>query len=87
MGEIWTYGAEHWEPEAADDYLRVIDAALRKGAANPGLGSDRSYVLSGLRKIDAARHHAYYLSVDGGIDVIRILHPKMDVQNAIDLRD
>jgi toxin ParE1/3/4 len=85
LAGIWNYGSDTWGMESADAYLRAIDEALKQVARHPERGSDRSHVMPGLRKADVASHHAYYLMIADGIDVIRILHPKMDVQTAVTL--
>lgn len=78
LAAIADYGMTRWGEGAAEEYLRAIGKALDRYAASPGLGSDRSTYQAGLRKADVESHHAYYFTVEGGIDVIRILHPSMD---------
>lgn len=85
LAAIDDYGTKQWGENASADYLRAIGNALKRFAAAPGLGSDRSRYYPGLRKAEVARHHAYYLTVDDGIDVVRILHPSMDARSRLAL--
>ncbi len=81
--KIWESGAERWGEDAADRYIRDLVAELGKAASAPLRGSERNWVVPGLCKWNVRNHHAYFLVIEIGIDVIRILHPSMDVQSAI----
>ncbi len=81
--EIWDYSARRWGEDVADQYIHAVAADLNEAANSPQRGSIRDWVFSGLRKWDVRNHHAFYLEIDGGIDVVRILHPSMDVGTAI----
>jgi len=83
LAGIDDYGSKQWGEESSADYLRAIGQALDRYAAAPGIGSDRSQYYPRLRKADVENHHAYYLIMDKGIDVIRILHPSMDARSRV----
>lgn len=52
--------------------------ALEEIATNPLLGRSRDEVLEGLRSFPLGKHVVFYLAADYGIDVVRVLHERMD---------
>jgi toxin ParE1/3/4 len=83
LDRILTEGRVRWGADDADAYVRSIHAELLGLLAHPGIGSERDFILPGLRKWTVKAHHAYYQIDELGIDVVRILHPAMDVGAAI----
>ena len=83
LAGIDDYGTAEWGEDASAHYLRAIGQALERYASAPALGSDQSQYYPGLRKAIVEQHHAYYLTVSGGIDVVRILHPAMDARGRL----
>jgi toxin ParE1/3/4 len=49
-------------------------------ADNPELGKCRDELYKGLRVYPSGKHLVFYLIMENGIDVVRILHGSMDVQ-------
>jgi toxin ParE1/3/4 len=80
LEEIWDYTAERWDVDQADEYLRGLQHAIERAAANPRVGHSCDEIRSGYRKLAAGSHTLYYrLSTDGTVDIVRILHQRMDV--------
>ena len=79
LGEIWDYTVETWGEEQAERYLRLIDQSFHKVAANPGLGRPCDAIRKGYREYGVGRHLIFYRATDSGIDVVRVLHERMDV--------
>jgi toxin ParE1/3/4 len=79
--EIWHYTAEHWGEEQADRYVRLIDHAIQRLRDNPSIGSDCGHVRPGLRRYPAERHRIYYRLAGMLIEIVRILHVSMDVED------
>lgn len=48
-------------------------------AANPKLGKLRDDIHAGLRMHLAGKHLIFYFVTDYGIDVVRVLHERMDI--------
>ena len=44
------------------------------------MGSDYNDVRKGYRKLASGDHLIFYIPHDGGIDVVRVLHGRMDVE-------
>ena len=76
-------------PTAADEFLREVERQIQQLAQMPGMGARcgfRSKPLSGLRKWCIPRYRnyiIYYRPVEGGIEVVRLLHGARDQQKAL----
>lgn len=79
--EIWNYTVETWGKKQAEKYLQDIEAKLNQLAANPGLGRQRSEIAPGYYSFPVRKHIIFYLRTDTCIDIIGILHGKMDIDN------
>ncbi|MGB9153837.1 MAG: type II toxin-antitoxin system RelE/ParE family toxin [Alphaproteobacteria bacterium] len=78
LGKIWDYSYASWGKDRADAYLREIRAALTSIATAPQLGRECAFVRAGYRKYPVGSHILFYRLLTNGIDVIRILHQRMD---------
>lgn len=76
--EIWDYTAERWGIDQAELYLRRIQTSIEAAAAEPKLGTSCDHIRTGYRKYPAGSHVLFYRTLDDGIDVVRILHARMD---------
>ena len=83
LTEIWNYTEREWSVDQAETYTRDLMSAIERLALQPGLGSDRSDVRPGLRKLMAGSHAIYYFHDDRVLRVSRILHVRMDVERAL----
>jgi toxin ParE1/3/4 len=77
---IWDYTAERWGVAQAERYIRGIDAVCRDLAAGRIAGRSAAAIRPGLLRCAAGSHVVFYRAGEGGIDVIRILHRRMDVE-------
>ncbi len=75
---IWDYTAAKHGPAAADAYVTDLDTVMLRLLDYPLLGDDCSDIRQGYRRIRARDHVIYYLPHDGGIEVMRLLHPRQD---------
>jgi len=69
--------------EQADDYHRSIMRAV-EGLASGRHVWQKSNVRPGYWKYPAGKHVIFFRSQDGFLDVIRILHEKMDMNQHLD---
>ncbi|PZV27272.1 MAG: type II toxin-antitoxin system RelE/ParE family toxin [Snowella sp.] len=76
---IWDYIADD-SPDRADDFLDRIESKLMSLAQNSGLGRKRSELLPDLRSFPIDNYVVFYQQIDGGIDVIRLLHGSRDIE-------
>ena len=75
---IWDYSSEHWGIEQAEAYTREIRERIEEVAARPEIGRDCSDIRTGYHKISCGSHVVFYRLVGEGVDVVRILHERMD---------
>jgi len=75
---IWEYTAGEHGSEAADNYIRELDAAMQMAAKYPKIGTDCANIRKGYRRMLAGSHLLYYIAHKTGIEVIRVLHVRMD---------
>ena len=76
---IWDYTIEAWGEEQAERYLRLINQSFCRLAENPSLGRSCDTIREGYRKYGVGRHVIFYRKIDASVDVVRILHERMDV--------
>lgn len=75
---IWRYTADRWDAGQADAYLKQVIADIRKlsGADRRTRSADTLY--PGLCRIRSGSHVIFFLIDPDRIDVVRILHERMD---------
>jgi toxin ParE1/3/4 len=78
IDEIWDYSASIWGVQQAEVYVRQIRRAVEIVAEDPRRGRSCDNIRAGYRKYPAGSHFVFYRVVEGGIDVVRILHQRMD---------
>ncbi|WP_022665343.1 type II toxin-antitoxin system RelE/ParE family toxin [Desulfospira joergensenii] len=79
LTDIWNYTVETWGEVRAEKYLQDIGDKLNQLAANPGLGKQRPEIATGYYSFPVRKHIIFYLISDSYIDIIGILHGKMDI--------
>lgn len=82
LEQIWLYSAEQWGNAQAARYLSQLFRSLNQLAQNPALGVKREDVRAGYFSFSVLQHRVFYLPNDTGIDVIAIIHQRMDVKSA-----
>jgi toxin ParE1/3/4 len=80
LDEIWDYTAEHWDTDQADRYIREIQRAIEIVASDPQRGRPCDHIRPGYRRYPAVSHILFFRVVPGGIDIVRILHQRMDFE-------
>ena len=83
LDEIWDYTADRWGLDQAETYTRQIAKDIQKVAERPSLGSECKEVRRGYRQYPSGSHVLFYRTTDSGIDVVRILHERMDYERHI----
>ena len=82
LEQIWLYSAENWGKAQADRYLSQLFHSLNQLAQNPALGVKREDVRADYFSFSVLQHRVFYLLNTTGIDVIAIIHQRMDVKSA-----
>ena len=78
LDEIWTYTTKRWGVDQAEIYIREIGKHIEAVAARPAMGRACPEIRDGYHRYRAASHVLFYRLIDDGIDVVRILHERMD---------
>ena len=76
--EIWEYVADD-NIAAADRWVDRLDEQLRLLAAQPMMGRARDELAPAVRSFPFGRHVVFYVPLDDGIDVVRVLHGARDI--------
>lgn len=78
LEEIWLYTRENWSREQADKYVRDVISVIADLAAGRKAGR-KADIREGYMKQSAGAHIVFYRVADDHIDIVRILHGRMDV--------
>jgi len=83
LEEIWDYTADRWGLDQAETYIRQLWKAIAEVADRPALGKECAAVRAGYRKYRCGSHVLFYRQGAGAIDIVRILHERMDYERHI----
>jgi toxin ParE1/3/4 len=78
LDEIWDYSCETWGVDQAERYIILLRDAVSAAAAKPARGRPCEDIRVGYRKLAAGSHVIFYRMAGSDIDVVRILHQRMD---------
>ena len=78
LGEIWAYVAQD-NPAAATEMLFRINDRANLYAENSELGTLCSELASGLRCFSVGNYVTFYLPMETGILLVRVLHRSRDI--------
>lgn len=78
---IWLNTFDKWGEEQADRYLDDIENTLMLLSDQPLISAERPEFDPPVRIHHHKHHLLIYLLVDGGIEVIRVLHERMNIDN------
>jgi toxin ParE1/3/4 len=78
---IWKYTESKWGEIQADNYLKSIEKSIVELVASPEKGRRREEIRKGYRSFSQGKHLIFYRIHEKQIEVIRILHQKMDVKS------
>jgi toxin ParE1/3/4 len=80
LEEIWAYSARRWSVEQADRYANDLIDMIERLAEEPQQGRSAEHVRRGYLKYPIGSHVIFYRRSTTGIDVIRILHQRMNIE-------
>ena len=79
LDHIWDYIAED-SPAAADRFLTRLEKRCMALAEMPATGTPRPDIGAAVRCAPVNPYSVYYRPVDGGIEVLRVLHQARHLQ-------
>lgn len=80
---IWHYTLHEHGLEAADRYIDGLDQSMELALEFPEIGLDYREVRAGYRMLPSGHHLIFYIPRDDGIDVMRVLHERMDIRSRL----
>ncbi len=85
LEEIWLYTLENWSKTQADRYIKLILNEIDLIAENPTSGKDYSKIRKGYFCSSIKSHLVFYKinQKKQEIQVIRILHQRMDIETRL----
>ena len=83
LQEIWLYTFEKWPSQQADRYYKLIFDEINCICKNNAAGKSMDHVRKGYRASKVKSHLIFYKLSNETIEVIRILHERMDIENRI----
>jgi toxin ParE1/3/4 len=78
LEDIWVYTQKNWSERQADRYYRLIMEEINHICADPSSGRSYEFVRAGYRASKVKSHLIFYRCNDSVLEVIRILHERMD---------
>lgn len=82
---IWLYTFENWSLEQADRYYNLILDEIEFISENFESGKSVDHIKKGYRASIVKSHIIFYKKSRRNIvEIIRVLHQKMDIENRID---
>jgi len=84
INQIWTYTAENWSVEQADRYYNLILDEIEYIAGNFEEARSFETIKQGYRTSKVKSHIIFFKKTkDNQIEVIRVLHERMDLENRL----
>jgi toxin ParE1/3/4 len=76
---IARYTQKEWGIGQRDLYLRNLDKAFHELSELPGKGRKCDHIIFGYRSYRVGKHVIYFRQLENDIEIVRILHERMDV--------
>ena len=81
LNNIWEYTFEKWSESQADKYYSMLKITCTEIGNNPEIGKKYDEITKNLFGLNSGRHIIFYQCIDTlEIEVIRILHERMDLK-------
>lgn len=77
---IWENTVKRWGLDQAEVYTRQLWRDMQSIAMQPTIARSCSEVREGYYKYRSGSHVIFFRRMDDGIDVVRILHERMDFE-------
>ena len=78
LNDMFDYSLDRWGVRQAETYLRQIYEAVEAVAVTPKIGRSCDQIRAGYWRYPAGSHVIFFRISPYGIDVVRILHNRMD---------
>ncbi|MGY1950375.1 type II toxin-antitoxin system RelE/ParE family toxin [Pseudomonas pergaminensis] len=78
LENIWIYSAQTWSVEQANRYIDILTKAFEQLAQQPRIAPACNEIRTGYRHYCLERNTLYFRIVPYGMEIVRILHDRMD---------
>ncbi len=84
LSKIWDYTYEVWSENQADYYYELIIKTCNEIAETPEIGKHYPEISTELFGFNSGKHVIFFRKIPlKGIEVLRILHGRMDLKNRL----
>jgi toxin ParE1/3/4 len=84
LEDIWTYTAKRWSIDQAEKYIGGLIDTIEVLGADPLRSREADDVRPGYRRQNAGSHVIFFKLKPGHIEIVRILHQRMDFDEHFD---
>ena len=84
LEDIWFYTLSEWSEVQASQYVSMIEQGIMQLLDNPYIGIARPEIRKDLRSLQTQKHLIFYRVGTEYIDIIGILHSRMDTGKWVD---
>jgi toxin ParE1/3/4 len=83
LDEIWRETVDRWGVAQAERYVRQIQASIELVAENPSIARTCDEIRAGYRRFPSGSHMLFLRLGPEGIEIVRILHGRMDFERRL----
>ncbi len=83
LDDIWYYTVEKWSVDQANRYYDLIFEEIGYICKRPHSGKSMDDIRKGYRVSKVKSHLIFYKVVNDIVEIIRILHQRMDIENRL----
>ncbi len=84
LSDIWDYTTVKWSESQADIYYSTIKFACKEIGKNPNIGKQYYGISASLFGFKSGKHIIFYHQIsEDEIEIIRILHERMDLKTRL----
>ena len=84
LNRIWDYTFEKWSKKQTDKYYTTVKMVCNGIGENLDIGKEYDGISNNLLGLKSGKHIIFYQQIsDDRIEVVRILHERMDLINRI----
>ncbi|HED18224.1 MAG TPA: type II toxin-antitoxin system RelE/ParE family toxin [Gammaproteobacteria bacterium] len=73
-----------WGIQQAQKYIDALEKKCEQLARSPHIGRERPEIKTGYRSITEGKHVIFYRVGDSGIEILRVLHGRMDIEHRME---
>ena len=78
LENIWRHTQQQWSTEQADRYVGILASSFVQLALSPKSAPSCDHIRRSYRRCNVERHMIYFRITDYGINIVRVLHERMD---------